>query len=394
MRYMKELENFFDYRKRILDDFPESDTYIIYGLGGNYRFFKRMTKVKIAFGVDKNFSRYKDKEPFEIYSPEQFFQKKNENIKIIITPSGSMYDEIVAMLNKHGINETQYCSYVELLSIWCGKGQKTYIQSVNLFLTNYCTLNCKACSQFTPYLKKKFFVEYEKIITNIDDFFSSVDYVNDFILVGGETFLYSRIGDVCDYIVENYRNRFNKIKIFTNGTLIPSATMLRSLKKECIDIYISDYSNVAPEKSKINDLIICLRENEISFYLNETFGQTEKSHEWFDLGDPRKEKDNNIEKIKEKFSKCSLTCMNLYDSKLFYCVPLWAAYSGDIFKKISRYDYVDLNEVKKYNKEKKVEIFYRFLLGDLQKGYVSFCRNCNGYGNFINLNKVAAGAQD
>lgn len=223
MRFLRSGETFDEYRKRTSSEFSRNDSYVVYGLGRFFRSFRDIFReeLQIAAGIDHHANQIEES-GFRVYTPDEFLKQDDGNAKIIILPQYNMYDEISSFLSLSGISSQRYISAFELMILWGMEyHRKLYIPEVNCFLTTACTLNCTACSQLTPYHRRAFTLSLSEVIENIDLCFRAADYVNDFILVGGETFLYPQLGDVLSYLSERYAKRFGEIHIFSNGTVVP-----------------------------------------------------------------------------------------------------------------------------------------------------------------------------
>lgn len=389
-------KTFFQYKDEFLQNFSLDNEYVVYGVGENYIYIKELFKneLKIAYCIDKRANEIMDCD-YITYTPDYLKTHPLGMKKIIIMPTSSMYDEIKKYLGEIGIESDKYCSSQELLLMWGWYyHHKIYSMGVNCFLTTRCTLSCKACSQLTPYLKKKKDIDLDMVIQSIDDYFLHFDKVKDFILVGGETFLYNDLGYVCKYVSDKYSDRYGMLKIFSNGTIILDKSVLKILEDiDNVCIFLSDYSPIIGGKSKIKYIKHQLDKARIKCIINSNFGQTEQVSKWFDLGNPFTKKHRCLDEVKKVFNKCSLVCNNLYDSKVFYCVPSASAYIGNIFTEINNDEYLNLA----IEEDDKLELMalknIRFQLGFIPKGYVDFCMNCNGYGTSVNSKLLPAGEQ-
>lgn len=95
-----------------------------------------------------------------------------------------------------------------------------------------CTLRCKKCGEFNPYLhekgKKKFY-DADLLCKDIDKLGDVAEEIEVIQLSGGECLLHPQIGKILKHIGEN--PKFKHICIFSNGTYIP--------KKETLEIMLS-----------------------------------------------------------------------------------------------------------------------------------------------------------
>lgn len=153
-------------------------------------------------------------------------------------------------------------------------------------------------------------------------------------------------------------------------------------------VYLSDYSSIISNRSKIPTVVEEFERREIPYIVNRAFGHGEETSLWFDLGNPGENRGETEGVLRKKFSRCSLTCMNLYDRKLFYCVPMCSAHFGGIFSGIRPRDFVDL-----CTPDISMDRLAAFQLGDIPGGYVSFCQNCDGMGKRVNQRMIPAGIQ-
>lgn len=150
-------KTFLQYKDEFLQNFSSDNEYVIYGVGENFLYVKELFKneLKIAYCIDKKANEMMDCE-FITYLPDYLKLHPLGKKKIIIMPTSGMYDEIRNYLQEIGIGREKYCSSQEILLMWGWFYHKNvYSVGVNCFLTTRCTLNCKACVQFTPYIKKK-----------------------------------------------------------------------------------------------------------------------------------------------------------------------------------------------------------------------------------------------
>ena len=127
----------------------------------------------------------------------------------------------------------------------------------------------------------------------------------------------------------------------------------------------------------------------IQYTLNNSFGQLAESR-WYDFGDPAQSKDGDIG---ERFQKCSLICQSLINHKIYYCAPSCANVVGNITPLQHMEACLDLDKIEQLDSEQRAEEIGKFNLGFIDKGYLEFCRFCNGFGDNVNTKYVRAGEQ-
>lgn len=197
-------------------------------------------------------------------------------------------------------------------------------QRVSIIVTKNCTLKCKLCGALAPYIEN-YHPSVEFLKKEIDAFFHIVDRTGIIDISGGEPMLRTTpsdfaLGDILCFLVEKYGKRFNKLRIFTNGTIIPNLEICEvfqeiSLKKP-FSITIDYYGTHSPHVNIISQRLFEYQiEHEIRDY----------SHDihcggWVDLRDISL-KHPNPQEAKVLFSKCAIPqklgcCLELMDGIL------------------------------------------------------------------------------
>ena len=199
-----------------------------------------------------------------------------------------------------------------------------------------------------------------------DFFFQYVDVANEFVLIGGEPFLYESLEDLVDYIGSKYRDKILVFSITTNGTILPSDKMIELCKKHRMTIRISDYSDTLPRlKQRYEQFYEKASEIEVIVW------KTEKQNSWFDYGFEEVDRGGDAFQLIKSFDRCRTDCREIRGSRYYYCVMArsvsenmgWVAEAGD---------YLELKDLK----DKK--IFFEYQQGFSEKGYIDMCRHCRG----------------
>lgn len=306
--------------------------------------------------------------------------------KIVVTTSQHYYQSIKKQLNEEGLVENiDYVMYQQFITEWYFKYQnKVNALKTIIAITAKCTLNCENCMQFLPYWKieRRKELSLQEIEENLDVYFKSVDYVLNLDIVGGEPLLYSRLGELISLIGERYRQRMGYVVLITNGMIIPDDEILKLLAKYSIGISISDYSSNITYKHNIPQIIKKLEEYNVDYMLNQNI-------DWFDFGFPRDKYHYEGEEAVYHTQCCNSIEHILDDKKLFYCGLEWSAQKGNLFP-IEEKAYIDLQKVADGLIDRK-EIL-ELILGNIEDGYLQFCKKCGGFG-IDNNNKVATAKQ-
>jgi organic radical activating enzyme len=319
---------------------------------------------KAAYKSEINTDILSDKR-FEVKSFEDYLKDKDQS-KIIIT-SDAYYNKMKEILIENDrVEDIDFTKYRKVAGIWpLHLKNQTHLWRADILLTEKCTLNCTFCNMYMPHYKKPKHKDLEKMKEDIDILFKNVDYMSTLHLVGGEPFLYPNHKDIFEYIGENYRDRIDNVLITTNGTLVPKPEVLDLIKKYNFLVSISDYTDGINYKRRFDIFIKKLDEKKVNYF-------TRKDILWSDFGDPRISK---YEKFSEEemvvhFNKCVAPYRGLSNKKLYFCHLNTSAVLSEILEDDPN-DFIDLENT-------SPEELIKFDVGFIKKGYLTFCKNCNG----------------
>lgn len=200
-------------------------------------------------------------------------------------------------------------------------------QRVSIIVTKKCTLKCKLCGALAPYIEN-YHPSVEFLKKEIDAFFQIVDQTGIIDISGGEPMLRTTVsdfalGDILRYMVEEYGDRYNKLRIFTNGTIIPNSEICKvfheiSLKKP-FSITVDHYGMHSPHVEAIADRLF---EYKIEYNIRD-YSRDIHCGGWVDLRDISL-KHPDPQNAKALFSKCAIPqklgcCLELMDGILSPC---------------------------------------------------------------------------
>lgn len=95
-------------------------------------------------------------------------------------------------------------------------------------LTERCSLKCKKCAHACYNVGNQTQdLDLSEVYKSADMFFSKVDYINEFVLIGGEPLLYKGLSKAIVYIGNKYRSQIGIFSITTNGTIAPDEETLK-----------------------------------------------------------------------------------------------------------------------------------------------------------------------
>lgn len=138
---------------------------------------------------------------------------------------------------------TDFVEYAVGTCLLCHDGylnpDKLFLRSVDIVITERCSLKCKDCSNLMQYYKKPISYNIKELIQFIDLFCAFIDEVNEFRVIGGEPFMNKEFHLIIKRLIDE--SKVKRIVIYTNGTIIPKEDTIEYLKDKKVLFFITDY---------------------------------------------------------------------------------------------------------------------------------------------------------
>jgi organic radical activating enzyme len=252
------------------------------------------------------------------------------------------------------------------------KNKTLRVDSIDLMLTEKCSLKCKDCANLMQLYAKPIDQDFDILIKSIDKFLNTVDHCREIRLLGGEPMMYKKVDLVAEHILK-FKN-FDQLKINTNGTIIPNEKKIKVFQDERVFFDISNYGKIS---RNVEGLVKLLEEKNIAH-------NAARVTEWQDVG--KIVKTNRTEQLnKEIFGNC---CINrgitLLHGKLYLC-PFSA--NATNLKAIKYADEEILN-IDMYSKEELIKKIHKLYF---ETEFLEACKSCNGRDH--NVKRVEAALQ-
>ncbi|MCI8512136.1 MAG: radical SAM protein [Lachnospiraceae bacterium] len=246
---------------------------------------------------------------------------------------------------------------------------RLWIDLVQISLTERCSLKCRKCAHACYAVEStRSDMSLETVKQSVDCFFKKVDMVGEFVLIGGEPFLYADMSAAIAYIGETYRDRIRIFSITTNGTIVPQQEVLDACRKYKVHIRVSDYSAAL---GRLEKQYIRLRESLDQNKISYVFG--DKERQWFDYGFERGSRKRQEEELIEVLDRCKTPCREIRGNRYYFCV-MARSVSENLQLKVGEDEYLDLDQPENDDKKTLLE----FQMGYSEKGYLAMCDFCSG----------------
>lgn len=235
---------------------------------------------------------------------------------------------------------------------------KVVIPFMDLSITNACTLSCRKCSQWFPYLKEKKIFSANKIIKNLDDIFKYVDLIYNMVIIGGEPFLNKEIDKILEYATSLCdKGKIKYLLLVTNGTIFPSEKVLKYFQHPNLYLFISNY----PLEKFQNESFLNNRKKLLDYAEKNLCNKYEMPNDfkWFDYGDLKDSYKRNNKELNKCYDACMFkNCSGLYDGVLYKCGRV---YTVSKLKNVNlnKDEYIDFSTIKTKNEiKKRLKQFY------------------------------------
>lgn len=197
--------------------------------------------------------------------------------------------------------------FLEEECIDCSNWGECVLPKVEMHIADYCNLNCKGCTHFSP-IFAKVLPDFEERIKDVKLLKEKIPHVLIFSILGGEPFLNPEIDLYVTEVRKVFPNTF--IQIVTNGLLIPKleGRILECIKENKIAVQISEYK---PTHKIIDRIEAKLKEHGVTYYI-----QAYEAKEMF-------VKPLSLSEHSRYPQKCiSEGCVNIWNGKISKCPTL------------------------------------------------------------------------
>ena len=239
---------------------------------------------------------------------------------------------------------------------------KLSVQSVDLMITEKCSMKCRDCSNLMQYYEHPENADLTQMYAMIDGLCGKMDEIYEFRVIGGEPFMHKDLHTVVEYV----RKKPNvlKVSIFTNGTILPREHQWAAFEHSKVRLFITDYDALS---RNIKPLVAELERRGIAFV-------SEKANNWTDCATLDKH-DRTVAENEALFAQCcAKNLATLADGRLYRC-----PFAANAAKLRAVPDYKEDYLVVTDASRDQIRHFLR------EKNYIDTCDHCNGrsYGDKV-----------
>lgn len=250
------------------------------------------------------------------------------------------------------------------------------MERATIEITYDCTLKCKLCSNYSPYVPLDQRRYPLQVCTKaIDKFFRIITYVGIFTISGGEPLLHPNLFELLEHL-QNYSLNIGEVQVVTNGTLVPSQKILESLKQWGQKAFLIVDNYGAELSTKIKEIDMLLTNENIRHTIRNYTINDPHCGGWVDFGSLTIQTQRSLELAEKLFAKCSVAqnlhfCFPIMGSEMWPCAP--ARRRAQLGFEADSSEYIDLFDDSLTIEEQREKI--RAIYG---KKSLSACAYCTG----------------
>jgi hypothetical protein len=186
------------------------------------------------------------------------------------------------------------------------RGTKTplVVDVVEILLTERCSLRCKACANLMQYYDRPQDMDPKQLCRDIDLIAEKTDYIRNLRVFGGEPLLYGHLPEILAH-AQQHKGCYGFLSTTTNGTVLPSESMIQAMKEADLFVNVSDYGELSRNIGRLADLF---DRHGVGYSINKV--------RWQECQQLVSDTPLDAQAV---FDGCNAICMTLRDGFLYRC---------------------------------------------------------------------------
>jgi hypothetical protein len=240
-----------------------------------------------------------------------------------------------------------------------------FIRSVDLILTEKCSLKCVDCSNLMQYYDKPVDIVFQEICEDLDNLCEIADEINEIRIIGGDPLMNKDFHKAISYAAN--KKNVNKVVVYTNGTICPPREKILEIAHPKVFIFITTYGELSKKTAQLTSL---LTEFRIPFNSQPAYG-------WTDCADINYQ-NRSVENMNTTFRNCCAKHFTtITNGRIFRC-----PYSANVERLAAiphtPSDYFEIKNFSKLEDHMKIEKRNKLRHFLRNISYIEACNYCNG----------------
>jgi len=219
------------------------------------------------------------------------------------------------VLNSDNLEESnKFIEYTLKAVEDCHKGwlnpKQLFMRSIDVVITERCSLKCKDCSNLMQYFEVPVNITYDEIIDDFNNLMSTVDHIYEIRLIGGEPFMNKDIYKIIEYLTKC--PKITKLVIYSNAMVPIKPEYQNILRDKKVVFALTNYEDYAKNAKNTLRVTESLDAIGVAYRLH-------PPETWTDSG-VIKDFKRTINENKKLFSDCcGKNLLTVTDGKLYRC---------------------------------------------------------------------------
>lgn len=181
------------------------------------------------------------------------------------------------------------------------------LRSIDVMITEKCTLKCKDCANLMQFYEKPVNIEKNEVFETLELLLNKIDILFEVRLIGGEPFANKDIYKIIEFIIS--KEKIKRCVIYTNGTVNIKDEFIQLMKNPKVVFSITDYGHLSRNIDKMEEKLL---NNSIIYRRHEP-------EYWTDSGNFL-DKPIDVLSAKKLFDKCcGKNLLTVSDNKIYRC---------------------------------------------------------------------------
>ena len=233
-------------------------------------------------------------------------------------------------------------------------GDKSFMRSLDIVVTEKCTLKCVDCSNLMQFYENPINYDIENIKAAFLALMESISHIYEVRIIGGEPFVNKDAYKIIDFFIKE--NRVSKVVIYTNATIPLREVEMDLFANPKLVFFVTDYGNLSKNTNRVIDI---LKKMNVAY-------RSVPPNNWTDSAKIGAQ-ERTIQQHQEIFDKCcGKNLYTLQDSKVYRCPFVANA------EKLGAIPDNALNSVKVTDPSSKISDYL------YSQNYLPACTMCNG----------------
>lgn len=242
---------------------------------------------------------------------------------------------------------------------------RLYVRSVDLIITERCSLKCKDCSNLMQYYDAPVDIHDDELARDLDDVTAVADEINEVRIIGGDPFMNKAFHRVVAYAAS--KPSVNRVVVYTNGTICPPEEKIASIAHDKVFVFITTYGDLSKNNEKLASM---LQRHGIRYNSQPAYG-------WTDCADITKH--GRTDEANRELLRlcCAKHFTTLTGGKIFRC-PFSANLERLAAIPDSPSDYIDIRGASRMSSAALQALRSRLRLFLRELPVLAACDSCNG----------------